>query len=228
MRFGTSLQLIAMVLGCSLSAICGCQPPGTIPTNSSASSSPAVAEPVRDAASEEGMPTTSVVTDTTGNAASVPMSDAVSVEMVDYEGLLQQVKKLTGKIVVVDVWSTSCPPCMREYPHLVQLSQRWPEQVACVSLNVDYIGIKSKPADSYLPKVKGFLEKEKSVAVKNLMSTEADSDVFEHLKIDSIPAVLLYAADGTLLKTFSEANSGDDGLTYAGDVIPAIEMLLAK
>jgi thiol-disulfide isomerase/thioredoxin len=155
-----------------------------------------------------------------------PAEAKVTTLPVDFAGFEEQLKKLEGKLVVVDVWSTGCPPCMKEYPNLVALSTRWPEQVACVSYNVDYIGQKSKPVESYLPKVGGFLEKVKSTGVINLVSSEADSDVFEKLEIASIPVVILYDKQGKLLKKFTEANSGEDGLTYESDIIPAIEAAL--
>jgi thiol-disulfide isomerase/thioredoxin len=152
-----------------------------------------------------------------------PSAAKVEIIQVDFAGFEQQVKKLAGKFVVVDVWSTGCPPCMKEYTNLVALSQRWPSEVICVSYNVDYIGQKSKPVESYLPKVGGFLEKQASTRVINLMSTEADSDVFDKLEIASIPVVMLFDREGRVVKKFTEANSGEDGLTYEADIIPAIE-----
>ena len=162
-------------------------------------------------------------TQSTEQIASVAKIETIQ---VDYAGFQEQLKKLAGKFIVVDVWSTGCPPCMKEYPNLVALSQRWPDKVACVSYNVDYIGQKSKPVESYLPKVSAFLEKKKSISVINLISSEADSDVFEKLEIASIPVVMLFDRDGKLVKKFTEANSGDDGLTYDADIVPAIEAAL--
>ncbi len=152
-----------------------------------------------------------------------PSAAKVEIIQVDFAGFEQQLKKLAGKFVVVDVWSTGCPPCMKEYPNLVALNQRWPTEVLCVSYNVDYIGQKSKPVESYLPKVSGFLEQQRSTSVLNLMSAEADSDVFDKLEIASIPVVMLFDRAGKLVKKFTEGNSGEDGLTYEADIIPAIE-----
>ncbi len=155
-----------------------------------------------------------------------PSAVKVEIIQVDFAGFEQQLKKLAGKFVVVDVWSTGCPPCMKEYPNLVALSQRWPTEVLCVSYNVDYIGQKSKPVESYLPKVSGFLEQQRSTSVLNLMSAEADSEVFDKLEIASIPVVMLFDRAGKLVKKFTEANSGEDGLTYEADIIPAIEAVM--
>lgn len=52
------------------------------------------------------------------------------------------VAKSAGKIVVVDIWSTSCLPCMQEFPHLVEIHKRHSDKVVCISFNVDYVGIK--------------------------------------------------------------------------------------
>ena len=150
----------------------------------------------------------------------------VKIIPVDFAGFEAEIKKHAGKLVVCDVWSTGCPPCMREYPNLVALSKRWPNEVVCVSYNVDYIGLKSKPVETYLPKVSAFLEKQKSTGVVNLISSEADSDVFEKLEIASIPVVILYDREGKPIKKFTEANSGEDGLTYEADIVPAIEAAL--
>ena len=182
------------------SGLCGCQPQKPV---------------VRPAAPEP--------TEQEKAADPAPADGKVETIQVDFAGFEGQVKKHAGKIVVVDVWSTGCPPCMKEYPNLVALSKRWPDQVACMSYNVDYIGQKSKPVESYMPKVGGFLEKQKSTSVINLISSEADSDVFEKLEIASIPVVILFDKEGKVLKKFTEANSGEDGLTYEGDIIPAVE-----
>lgn len=169
--------------------------------------------------------TTQTAADKPAEAATPPVEEVKTIQ-VDYAGFQEQVKKQLGKLVVVDVWSTGCPPCMREYPNLVALSKRWPSDVVCFSYNVDYIGQKSKPVETYQPKVQGFLEKQKSTSVINLISSEADSDVFEKLEIASIPVVMLFDREGKLLKKFTEANGGEDGLTYESDIIPAIEAAL--
>ena len=203
----------------TLVAVLGCQPPQPVERPAAPVEPPA---PTEAAASAKP-------TEQTGEATASEASTAsakVETIQVDFAGFEEQVKKLAGKLVVVDVWSTGCPPCMKEYPNLVALSTRWPDQVACLSYNVDYIGQKSKPVESYLPKVGGFLEKQKSTTVINLVSNEADSDVFEKLEIASIPVVMLYDKQGKLLKKFTEANSGEDGLTYEGDIIPEIEAAL--
>lgn len=151
-----------------------------------------------------------------GNAAKI------AVELKSMSEVLQQVATEKGKWTVVDVWSTSCIPCMKEFPHLVALSKKYPDKVRCVSVNVDYVGLKSKPPESYAPNVEEFLTKQKA-EFKNYLSTTPDSDVFVELEIESIPAVMVFGPDGEKKKVFTDDNSGEDGVTYEGDILPWLE-----
>ena len=151
---------------------------------------------------------------------------ATKAKLVDYQGLMDTVKQSSGKIVVVDVWSTSCPPCMKEFPHLVELAAKYPEDLTCVSMNVDYIGSKRKPPESLLPRIQGFLDKNHA-NITNLVSTEPDEVIWDKLDVGAIPAILIYGPDGQLANKITDDNAGEDGLTYEGDVIPAIESLIA-
>ncbi len=149
----------------------------------------------------------------------------ISVSIVDLVGLDETVKKLAGKPIVLDIWSTSCAPCMHEYPNLVALSQRFPDKLACISLNVDFLGLKSKPPESYLPAVVGFLKKQNSTLI-NLLSSTSDEEVLSKYNLGSMPAILIFSADGTLLHQLTDSNTGEDGLSYEGDVIPLVEKML--
>lgn len=149
----------------------------------------------------------------------------IGVELKSLQDVLTDVAGLKGKWTVVDVWSTSCVPCMKEFPHLVALSKKFPDKVRCVSINVDYVGLKSKPPENYVAAVEDFLQKQKA-EFKNYLSTTPDSDVFTELEIESIPAVMVFGPDGERKKTFTDDNSGDDGVTYEGDVVPWLEAQL--
>lgn len=44
---------------------------------------------------------------------------------------------LQGKIVLVDVWATWCSPCIAAIPELVEMQERYGDDLAVVGLNVD-------------------------------------------------------------------------------------------
>ena len=47
-----------------------------------------------------------------------------------------------GKVVVVDFWSNWCKPCKEELPHLALLQKKYGDKVVCVSVNLNYDGLK--------------------------------------------------------------------------------------
>jgi thiol-disulfide isomerase/thioredoxin len=81
--------------------------------------------------------------DTVAAAGDTPAAGSrdVSVSLVDHADVLAAVESHRGKVVVLDCWSTSCPPCIKEFPGLVALARRHPDRVACLSLAFDYEGL---------------------------------------------------------------------------------------
>jgi thiol-disulfide isomerase/thioredoxin len=148
----------------------------------------------------------------------------VKLELASYDQLQEKIKEFRGQVVVVDVWSTSCPPCMKEFPNLVALARRFPDDVACISFNVDYLGLPKKAPADYVPEVKKFLE-EQQATITNLLSTEADSDVLEKFEVASMPAILVYDREGALVARLSDDNASEGVLSYKNDVLPLVERL---
>lgn len=141
---------------------------------------------------------------------------------------LEEVQKFastTGKITVLDVWSTSCAPCRKEFPGLVKLNQEQSEKVQCVSLDVDYYGGKSKPPETYEKAVVEFLTSVNAQFPNYLCKTPSE-EVYAGLEIASIPSVLIYDANGKLIKKFVDA--GDSaGFTYEKDVVPFVNGIIS-
>lgn len=150
----------------------------------------------------------------------------VKVQIQDWAATQKLVAAKKGKIVVLDAWSTSCIPCIQEFPNLVALQKDLPKEVACISLNLDYIGVKNKPPEYYREKVLKFLVKQ-DAAFDNILCSEESEQMFEKLEIPSIPAVFVYDRSGKLVKTFenSESQTEEDNFTYK-DVRKLVDQLL--
>src|SRR5665213_3340568 len=113
----------------------------------------------------------------------------VSRKIVDWDETLKLVAANKGKVVVLDAWSTSCPPCMKEFPNLVKLHQKYGgKEVVCMSLSCDYAGIKNKPPEYYRERVLKFLDKQEA-GFQNLLSSVPSEELFDKMGISSIPAV---------------------------------------
>ena len=153
----------------------------------------------------------------------------VSLQIVDWDETLKLVAAHKGKVVVLDAWSTSCPPCMKEFPNLVKMHQKYGgKEVVCMSLSCDYAGIKNKPPEFYRERVLKFLDKQ-DAGFQNLLSSVPSEDLFDKMGISSIPAVYVYGADGKLAKRFDneQAKAEDDNFTYA-DINKLVEELVEK
>jgi thiol-disulfide isomerase/thioredoxin len=131
-----------------------------------------------------------------------------------------------GKVVVVDVWSTFCEPCIEEFPQFVELHNQFADEVACASVDIDYYGAGDTP-EEIQPRVLEFLTKHRATSV-NFISSTADEEVLDSIGIAAIPAVLVYDQTGKLKKTFTNDNGeyGPSGFRYAKDINPFVEELL--
>ncbi|APZ93662.1 TlpA family protein disulfide reductase [Fuerstiella marisgermanici] len=165
-------------------------------------------------------------------AATEPAADQPSSTIELTEGEWSDVEEYVaaqkGKVVVVDLWSTSCLPCMTEFPHLVELHEKYGDDIVCMSFNLDYAGIKSKPPSYYRPRVEEFLQSRKA-EFRNIMSTVDAIEVFDQLKMNSIPAVLVYGKDGKLAKRFDDTllqDGEEEAFTYKDDINPFVQSLM--
>ena len=163
-----------------------------------------------------------------GNAAGATpaLNRAIDVRLVDHEALMATVSAARGRIVVLDCWSTSCPPCVKEFPGLVKLAAAHPDDVTCLSLSLDYDGV-GRPEDA-LPAVRRFLADVGAGAVQNLLASEEADAMYRKLDLASVPAVYVWKADGTLATRFDDdmaARSLGRPFTY-DDVEAAVRDLL--
>lgn len=161
-------------------------------------------------------------------AADTRPRGAVRVELVDHDGLMAAVAARAGKVVVLDCWSTSCPPCVKEFPRLVALAAAHPERVACLSLAFDYEGI-GTPEES-LPRVRGFLEQVGAGDVCNMLSREDADVMYRKLDLTSVPAVSIWRPDGSLAVRYDDdfaSKTLGRPFTYA-DVEATVRQLLEE
>jgi len=136
----------------------------------------------------------------TGTPGATAAEGKVTLDPRDFQGFQELVASKRGKIVVVDAWSTYCEPCVREFPGLVALHKKYgAERLACISLCANYAGL-GKVTDEMREPLE-FLTRQ-GATFDNVMSSEADEDLYRKLKISTVPAIFVYDREGKLLKTF--------------------------
>ena len=147
-----------------------------------------------------------------------------------WQDVQDYIRTQKGKVVVVDIWSTSCLPCMEEFPNLVDLQKSLGPDVVCVSFNVDYVGARKRPPEYFRPRVEKFLRRSKA-QFRNYLSTAESEALFQELRLPSIPAVYVYGADGRLARRFDPSlleDDEDEPFTYGEDVVPFVKQQVAK
>ena len=171
----------------------------------------------------QGAAATSSVTEAaTQTESSVKKVELIEATWIDLQALIRD---HSGKVVVVDVWSTACEPCMKEFPHLVAIRKQDPENVVAISFDVDFAGIKNKPPSYYRERVLKFLGTQQENDVLHRMSTTAADDLFTEIELDSIPAIDVYGRDGQLVKRFHGTSEGE---TYKQHIIPLVRELVEE
>ena len=126
----------------------------------------------------------------------------VELSILSFDEIQELIAGKRGKVVVMDAWSTSCPPCLKDFHNLVELHKQYgPQDVACISLSFDYEGVAgSKPEDSRAP-VLEFLRSQ-GASFDNVMSNEDSDALYRKFKLSSVPAIFVYDRSGKLRKRF--------------------------
>lgn len=157
---------------------------------------------------------------------SSPKAATVEVQVASWEETQKLIVAENGKVVVVDVWSLNCQPCIREFPNLVKLAEKYPDKVACISFDIDHDGSKENPPESYREDVLKFL-KERNAHIRNIIASDVNEDFLNAIKLGGPPAVFVYGRDGKLVRRFDNSVPKQSEFTYEKDVIPLVEKLLA-
>lgn len=135
-----------------------------------------------------------------GSPASPPAR--VVARLVDHEEIEAERLLHPGKVVVLDCWSTSCPPCVKEFPGLIALQRTFGDKVACISLSFDYEGLGAP--EEVVPRVEGFLREVGAAAITNLVSRDDADSLYRRMDLVSVPAVYVWKPDGSLAQRFDD------------------------
>lgn len=133
-----------------------------------------------------------------------------------------------GKVVLVDIWTTTCPACVEKFPDFVKLHQQFgTERLACISVNCDFDGVPGKPPQHYQPKVQKFLQEQQAEFDHVLLSVPF-VDFLDEIELASTPAFLLFDANGKLVRRFDNDAAGDESDEFTMmQVAQAVEDLLS-
>ena len=217
--FGLILTSLGLVAGCG-----GDKPqsaaPAAVPTATSASNSPAevakniekskpaeapakpAAEPpAPEAKPVEAKPAGGVVPKdlSASKPAAAASADGVTLVPANWAEYQKAVVPAGGKkFTLVDAWATWCAPCKANFPHVVEMHEKYADKgLQVVSLSLDDL------SDSKAVKeATEFLVSKKAV-FKNLIMSESQDVAFDKLAISAIPSVFLFDSAGKEIRRFT-------------------------
>ncbi|MFN2456100.1 MAG: TlpA family protein disulfide reductase [Pyrinomonadaceae bacterium] len=145
-----------------------------------------------------GTPANNAAARNTGaTPATAPNALPAKLLETEFKGLDGKAIKLSdyaGKVVVLDMWATWCPPCREEIPHLVSVSKEY------AGRGVEVIGLDIDPAQDDAETVRSFAKKF-NVNYK-LGWAEQDAALTLMRGNGSIPQTLVISRDGRVVAHF--------------------------
>ena len=130
----------------------------------------------------------------------------VDVQVVKYDGLKEAVLKNRGKVVVVDFWATWCVPCVKNFPHVVEMQKKYAKDgLVVISVSIDELG--DNTPEQRKDKVLKRLQALQAKGTKNLILDESSELLKKKLRIESIPSVYVFNRQGQWIQFTSEEAS---------------------
>lgn len=154
--------------------------------------------------------------------AGVETAAQIDVVVASAEQIDAAIAAARPSIVVLDCWSTSCTPCLKEFHHLVELHGEYADRgVRCMSLSFDFDGGPGGPEQAAEQPL-AFLRSQGAAFANFVSSTPAD-ELYAHFGFGAVPAVFVYDAAGDRRK-FAPSFGND---TVYDEVGQYVEELLA-
>jgi thiol-disulfide isomerase/thioredoxin len=129
--------------------------------------------------------------------------EPISVKIVKYDGLKEEVLRHRGKVVIVDFWADYCIPCKKNMPHVVEMVQKYGSKgLVVITVSIDP-WTKDAPIKDKLEK---FLRKVEATSFTNLLLDEPGSVVEQKLHFKSVPTVFVFDRRGQWVQFTDEVD----------------------
>ncbi|WP_187269556.1 TlpA family protein disulfide reductase [Flagellimonas hymeniacidonis] len=109
----------------------------------------------------------------------------------DYSGGVASLDDFKGNLVYIDIWATWCGPCIREFPYLKKLKEKYDDK------GITFMGI-SRDDVRFRDKWKEMIKKEGLKGVQ-LLGGSKDDDFIKKYQILTIPRFILLDREGKII-----------------------------
>lgn len=134
---------------------------------------------------------------------------------VDVDGKAVSLAGLKGKVVLVNFWATSCPPCVAEIPRLSALAEKFHDRgFEVMGINVDAMHEDVKDPKPALTAVRRFLVSQ-NISWTNLLNRAGADDFTKAYGVEDIPANFLIGRDGKVIALELSGNGLERSVSQA-------------
>jgi thiol-disulfide isomerase/thioredoxin len=133
-----------------------------------------------------------------GSAGTSPGTDVSQVAFLEVNGSRHTVGEYRGKVLVVDVWATWCPPCRKSLPEVAELQRGEGEAYLVLPISVDRGGWQD---------VNSFLQQNPQLGLKAFIPA-GDKGLEPFGEIPGIPTTIIIDRQGKVLKRWAGYGEG--------------------
>ena len=111
-------------------------------------------------------------------------------------GLNGENKKLSdyyGKVILLNIWASWCPPCVTEFPSMVKLAKKFEKDMLIIAVSQD---TDRQDLDS-------FLKQQGSLGTNFIIGTDMERKVPELLNLVALPETYILDRKGKLIRKVS-------------------------
>ena len=106
--------------------------------------------------------------------------------ITSFEGQTIKLSELRGKVVVINIWASWCPPCRDEAPFLQKTWQQYKDR-GVVFIGVDYVDSETA-AKAYL----------KEFGITYFNGPDIGSEIYQRFRAKGVPETYFVGKDGNL------------------------------
>jgi thiol-disulfide isomerase/thioredoxin len=119
-------------------------------------------------------------------------SKNIKVEEIDKSKLEKLIKNRKGKVLLLNIWASWCPPCKKEFPDLVKLAEKYKNS------KVEIVGLSVDDKDDLQTEVIPFLQKNNAnfkIYIQNFKNIEELISFFPKWE-GAIPLTVIFDKNG--------------------------------
>ena len=117
-------------------------------------------------------------------------------DFYDLDGNLHHIAEHKGKYILLDFWSSSCAPCIRAFPEMKEVYEKYGDKLAIISLSSDTNTRWHKASEKH------------EITWSNWNEMKGEGGLYANYRIGSIPYYVLINPEGKIEKQTSGYSEG--------------------